>query len=220
MIEIVRKNFRCIVKADGMDEEGKPKKSVVFIASTDAVDRYNDVVDQSWRLEGYNSNPVVQVDHDYSTAATVARGRAFLSDDGSGKAALHLEIMQWGTSPRAQQTRADVEAGILSAVSVGFRPGRSVARNTLQPEDPRYSQDSYCYIHHDNELLEVSVVAIPANPEALAQRSALPSLDLAAMERRLTDQITARILAGLVDVPPSPAPVTAGLSVADFLSRK
>ena len=209
MTEIVRKNFRCIVKADGMDEEGKPKKTVVFIASTDAVDRYNDIVDQTWKLDGYNSNPVVQVDHDYSTAATVARGRAFLSDDGSGKAALHLEIMQWGTSPRAQQTRADVEAGILSAVSVGFRPGRSVARNTLQPEDPRYSPDSYCYIHHDNELLEVSVVAIPANPEALAQRSALPSLDLAALESQISERVAAKALARLAAFLPDPTPAPA-----------
>jgi hypothetical protein len=213
MNEIVRKNFRCIVKADGMDEEGKPKKTVVFIASTDAVDRYNDVVDQTWELDNYNSNPVVQVDHDYSTAATVGRGRAYLADDGTGRAVLHLAIEQWGTSARAQQTRADVEAGILSALSVGFRPRRSVARNTLQPEDPRYSPDSYCYVHYNNELLEGSIVAIPANPEALAQRSALPSLDLAALERQLSERVTAlvlaRVAASLPDPTPAPAPAPA-----------
>lgn len=209
MSKLLHRQFSRILKADGVDEEGKPKSKVVFIASTDAVDRYNDIVEQTWKLENFNGNPVVQVDHDYSTAATVARGRAYLADDGTGKAALHLEIEQWGSSPRAQQTRADVEAGILSAVSVGFRPGSSVARNTFEPTDPRYSPDNYCYVHRENELLEVSIVAIPANPEALAQRSALPSLDLATLERQLAERVTALALARIADALPSPAPTPA-----------
>ena len=45
-----------------------------FIASTSTPDRYNDVVDQNtWQLENYRMNPVIQVDHCYEVEATVGR---------------------------------------------------------------------------------------------------------------------------------------------------
>jgi hypothetical protein len=69
MNDIVKKKFYRVEK-DAPDGT----KEIPFIASTPANDRYNDVVDQSWRLENYRSNPFVQADHDCSVKETVGRG--------------------------------------------------------------------------------------------------------------------------------------------------
>lgn len=56
----------------------------------------------------------------------------------------------------------------------------------MPKEDPRYGERGY--IFYDCELLEVSIVAIPANPEALAARSLGINIDdlvAAAVERQL-----------------------------------
>lgn len=155
------------VKRTFKAEDGQEMEGIVFVASTAAVDSYDDIVMQNWDLSRYNANPVVQADHSYSVDSTIARGRAFMDDGPDGKPALHLAIEQWSARARAQEIKADVEAGILSAVSVGFQSLDPVRRSSLPPEDPAYQKDGYGYVHRENLLLEVSIVAIPANAEAL-----------------------------------------------------
>lgn len=209
MNDVVRRDFRAIVReVDGV-------KRITFVASTSDVDRYEDIVDQStWKLDNYNANPVVQVDHDYSASSTVGLGKASIGDVG-GKPALLLEMVKWSEKPMALDVKADVEAGILSAVSVGFRPGRAVARRTYQADDPMFA-DGNGYVYFDCELLEVSIVAIPANPKAVAIRSGAPSLDIG--------QIVAQVLARLSEArqlaEPVPAPVNNSQSLAGWLNKK
>ena len=147
-----------------------------FIASTAASDRYGDVVDQaSWLLDNYKANPVIQVDHDYRADATVGRAASAEVKDG----ALVVDV-KWGSGARAQDIAHKVMEGLLSAVSVGFVPGRGARRSELATDHPYYADPTtnpYGMAYYDSELLEVSVVAVPANPEALAQRSA-PGVDL------------------------------------------
>ena len=156
-----------------------------FIASTAAPDRYNDVVDQgTWMLDNYRMNPVIQVDHCYEVEATV--GRAASVDVVAG--ALTVEVV-WGTDPKSQLVAQKVMEGSLSAVSVGFMPGRVTQRSLLPQNDPAYT-DGYGYVYYDCELLEVSVVAIPANPEALAQRS-MPNINLDELASKLLERMLA-----------------------------
>lgn len=183
------------VKRTVKAEDGQPMEEVVFIASTAAVDSYDDIVVQDWDLSRYNANPVVQADHSYSVDSTIARGRAFMDDGPDGKPALHLAIEQWSSRARAQEIRADVEAGILSAVSVGFQSLDPVRRSSLPPEDPAYQKDGYGYIHRKNLLLEVSIVAIPANAEALKLSAAPAAGDLSAA---LEDALK-KVLPAIVD---------------------
>lgn len=192
MTKIVQRQFTRI------EREVNGVKRQMFVASSDASDRYGDIVDQaSWKLDNYKANPVVQVNHDYSVEATVGIGRASV-EMVDGKAMLMLEVVQWSSSPRAQQVKADVEGGILNAVSVGFRPGRSVARNSYPVDDERYADDSgYGRVYFDCELLEVSIVAVPANQEALAVRG----LNLDAV----VEQVLQRLAAARVNAAPAPA---------------
>lgn len=163
-----------------------------FIASTAASDRYGDVVDQSsWLLDNYRQNPVIQVDHDYRADATVGRATSAEVRDG----ALIIEVM-WGKNTRAQDVAEKVRDGLLSAVSVGFVPGRAERRSEFPADHPYYADKTanpYGMAYFDNELLEVSVVAVPANADALAQRSAggLSAADLDAVAERVTHRLIA-----------------------------
>lgn len=163
-------NIRSI-QAIRRSVEHEGVKRTIFVASTDRPDRMDDIVDQaSWRLDNYRANPVVQVDHDYRIESTVGRGVVTVE-----AGVLTLEVEAWAEDPRSQAVRAKVEAGLVNAVSVGFRPGRMIPRSQLPKEDPRYGERGYVF--HDCELLEISIVAIPANADALAARSMSMSID-------------------------------------------
>lgn len=128
-----------------------------FRASTAAVDRQNEVIDQQgWDLAAYKSNPVILDSHRYGSI-----------DDILGKAS-RVEVMpegleidvQFAPTPKGQMAQQLVEDGMLSTVSVGFRSkGRRPGQRSGEP-----------MTHTAMELLEVSMVAIPANREAVRLR--------------------------------------------------
>lgn len=128
-----------------------------FRASTAAVDRQNEVIDQQgWDLGAYKANPVILDSHRYGSI-----------DDILGKAS-RVEVMpegleidvQFAPTPKGQMAQRLVEDGMLSTVSVGFRSkSRRPGQRTGEP-----------MMHTAMELLEVSMVAIPANREAVRLR--------------------------------------------------
>lgn len=165
---------RIIRKLYSIDRAANPPSDTgaTFIASTAASDRYGDIVDQTWKLDNYKENPVIQVDHDYRASATVGRG--VMVEVVENK--LMVDV-KWGSDEQSKVIALKVKEGLLNAVSVGFRPGRSVLRSGLPTDHPYYSdgkENPYGRVYYDNDLLEVSVVAIPANAEALAQRGFSP----------------------------------------------
>ena len=186
-----------ITRADGGTTEAKsPAGPWKFIASTAKVDSYSDIVEQGWRLDRYNANPVILLQHSSWSLpigkATSAKVEA-LADGAPG---LVVEFMLDPDDEEAMKVGRKLAGGFLNAVSVGFRSHKQTPRATLPETDPRYSGRGY--ILADNELLELSVVTIPANPDAVAQRAA-PDL-LSALEARV------RALEDAVTLSPSPAP--------------
>lgn len=121
-------------------------------ASTNATDRVGDIiVTEAWSdggLENFKANPVILFNHDY--------------DQPIGKA-VDITAIEGGLGLEA--TISDpkivnlIELGILNAFSVGFIP-----------KDMEYDRDSGGFVIKKAELLEVSVVSVPANQEALFQQ--------------------------------------------------
>lgn len=137
------------------------------VASTDTPDRAGDVVEQSWVLDNFRANPVIVWAHDYSLPP-VGKASNIRVEDG----ALQMDIT-WDTGSELGATVArQFEEGFLSAVSVGFVPGKAVSRSSLDPEDPMKADKGFLF--RDNELLELSAVPVPMNPQALAQRGLTP----------------------------------------------
>lgn len=124
--------------------EGKYK----VLASTNAVDRQGDSIDQSgWDLTNFKLNPVMPWAHDYSALPV---GKATSVQVTKLGLEAEFEFAPAEGNPMAQQVKVLYDQGYLNAVSVGFIP------KTRQGN-----------IIKSAELLEISFVPVPANQEAL-----------------------------------------------------
>ena len=132
-----------------------------FISSTGALDRYQEIISPAgWRLEHYRRNPVFQNAHQYGDIIFTL-GKALVTEvrEVSGRAALYQQIeFAVEANPMARLAYGLYKGKFLNAVSVGFIP--------LRWENGG-GEAGYRRKHLEQELLEVSAVGIPANPEAL-----------------------------------------------------
>lgn len=131
-----------------------------FIASTDAVDSYDEVVDQSWRLERFRANPVILFAHN---SRELPIGQATRVEVVNGQLECTIRFASEKANPLAEKVWQSVCEKTLRAVSVGFKPG-----------DVRYEKRNgkEVLVLAENELFEISVTPIPANPDALAKMRA------------------------------------------------
>lgn len=129
-----------------------------FVLSDATVDRYGDVIEaDGWDLKWFKKNPIALFGH----AAGFPIGKwADIRVEG-GKLLARLVFAAQGTSARIDELRSLVEQGILRAVSVGFRP---LEATEMKGGGYRYTKQ---------ELLETSLVSVPANPAALAVAKSL-----------------------------------------------
>jgi len=83
----------------------------------------------------------------------------------------------------AKTIEQKVRDGFINAVSVGFQPSKTIARSSL-PSDHPYHGKSGSYFQA-SELLEVSIVTIPANNEATLSKQFSREIGLADVARSL-----------------------------------
>jgi HK97 family phage major capsid protein/HK97 family phage prohead protease len=128
-----------------------------FVLSDATVDRYGDIVEpKGWDLAWFNKNPIALFGHNASfPIGTWSNVRV-----EGGKLMAKLNLAARGTSARIDELIGLVEQGILRAVSVGFIPSKSTPVN---PDKP-YAGTRFL----EQQLLETSLVSVPANPAALA----------------------------------------------------
>ena len=135
------------------------KEKVSFVASSATPDRYGDIIDQKgWILENYKKNPVVLLNHD-SNQLPIGKGNVYIRNDK-----LTIDVEFDSEDPRAKEVERKAKKGFMNAVSVGFRPLESKSRSELPSDNKYYGQRGMYY--SKAELLEVSIVTIPANGEA------------------------------------------------------
>lgn len=152
-----------------------------FLITSKSEDRHGDVVEPhgcEGRLERYAKNPVVFFGH---KSYGLPVGRA-VDKDGNWAG---LEFTEAGViSPvkfhlktkESEDVFALVDAGELSAASIGFIPLRAkVSRSKVDEDDdlPKGEMKFEPYVRYrflEWELLEWSVVAVPANPDCVHMR--------------------------------------------------
>jgi len=165
---MLRRNL--LVEKVASPEQKDGKISMSFIASTSAVDRYGDVIDQNgWSLESYKSNNIVLFNHD-ATELPIGKGLVEVVDGN-----LMIDIDFDMKDPRAAEIGRKTKDGFLNAVSVGFNPIESVKRSDLPDDHFAKGADGMFFLK--SELLEVSVVTIPANSEAVAAKQLASSAE-------------------------------------------
>lgn len=133
------------------------ERSIRVVASTDAIDSYDEIVEQIWDLKRFKSNPVILYGH-RSRELPIGKGIDVGLVNGNLEAT--IQFVSEKANPLAENVFQLFKEGALNAVSVGFRPRdvRLEKRN-----------DQEVFVLSDNELWEISVVPIPANPEALSK---------------------------------------------------
>ena len=132
-----------------------------FVLSDETSDRYGDIISaDGWELEAFRSNPVALFGHDHSFPIGTWKD---VHVDKKTKSLRGTLAVEKGASPRIDEIGRLVEAGVLKAVSVGFRPTKKP-----EPLKDKDGNETYGVRFVGQELLETSVVSIPANPNALA----------------------------------------------------
>jgi len=149
-----------------VDEE---KRTVEFVASDSSVDSYGTVLPvDKWDLKRYENNGIVGYMHDvYGDSWTksadpddvIGKGVAFIEDD---KLIVRVTFEPKDLNAKADKIFRKLQFGSLHAVSVGFR-----ATAKGHKGDEERGEDPNVYYYGGMELLEVSVVNIPSNANAL-----------------------------------------------------
>ena len=148
------------VEASDPGSAGVPAGEPVldFRSSDETLDRYGEVIAASgWNLETYKRNPVFQNSHQYGDILFTL-GKAVVTELRGGNLFQRIEFAV-DANPMARIAYNLYRGKFLTAVSVGFIP--------LRWEDGT-EKTGYTRKYLEQELLEVSAVAIPANPNALA----------------------------------------------------
>lgn len=155
-------------------EDGGQPRTKRFTITTGAVDRDGDTIDVSgWDIAQYVKNPVVLWAHD---SRSLPIGKALEVITGPDKLSALDEFTTRDLNPLGDMVFNLVDQGFLNAVSVGFRPTKWAFN-----EDRGSGGWMPAYDFMEQELLEHSVVPVPANPEALIEaRSA--GVDLTPMK--------------------------------------
>lgn len=121
---------------------------VVF--STDAEDRHGDVVKQNFDLKSFKKNPVLLDSHNYGSIEHIIGKVSKITQKPSLNGNIEFATM----NPKGALAQAMADAGYINATSIGFIPKEFDDKGNITK----------------SELLEISVVSVPANAQALFEK--------------------------------------------------
>lgn len=174
-------------------------RTITFVASDDSKDSAGTVLNQdNWDLRRFNSNGVIGYQHKVyggwddtdNPDNVIGKGYAYLED---GKLMVDITFEPADINPLADKIYKKIQFGSLRAVSVGFLP---IGRGKFGE-----GEDSNTYYFAGQELLEVSVVNIPANPNALKKSLEAETAYLEAERKRLMEEAQEEPVPEIVEEP-------------------
>jgi HK97 family phage prohead protease len=140
---------KLFTKAQIVDKDANGQ-TFTAVASTSTVDRHGEVVSpEGWDLENFKKNPVLLWSHDHTIPAIGKATKIWVEGIGSAAKLMFSGVFQTVTEEGKAAAQLVAE-GILNSFSVGFIPSEMVG-NT----------------YTEQELLEISLVNVPANPDAM-----------------------------------------------------
>lgn len=118
------------------------------IFSTDSIDRHGEIVYQNWNLKNFKKNPVYLDSHNYGSIEHIL-GKVVKIKQTENQLIGDIEFAM--SNPKGAMACEMAKGGFLSASSVGFIPNEFDEKGNITK----------------SELLEISGVSVPANPEAV-----------------------------------------------------
>jgi HK97 family phage prohead protease len=140
------------------------ERQIMVVASDPTLDRAKDVMNPAGCvLDHYLENPVVLASHD--PTQPIGNAKPVIRN---GRVEALIDFAQAGISAKADEWCGLAKSGVIRAVSVGFDPIE------FKPnKSGGYDYDKW-------ELMEISLVAVPANPGAriIARAATLDSVEV------------------------------------------
>jgi len=127
-----------------------------FVLSTETIDRDGDVIKvDGWKLGNFKKNPIALWQHDHRNPVGNWENIRVETD----RLVADLKL---ANTNLANMTRQLIQDGVLKAVSVGFMP----VKERMKPIEDE-NGDFKGWLIQAAELLEASLVSVPANQDAL-----------------------------------------------------
>jgi HK97 family phage prohead protease len=152
-------NAEVEVVVTGTKPDGR---QLLLAISSAAVDRDGDTIAvDGWDLKQYRKNPVVLFGHRYFSNEAPVVGRSLSEFVDKKKLKSLMEFTPQGMVPLADMLYGLYAEGYMNAASVGFVP-----KKWTFPEDEKRP---FGIDFTEQELIEYSLVPVPANQEALVE---------------------------------------------------
>lgn len=152
------------------DDATSPERVVRYWASDSRGDRHGDVVDQSWKFDEFQDNPIMLFSHEWGEPPIGGildwdvMQRQTRNYGGEALSLLSLFAHEV-TSSKADGIYRLVKAGFLKAGSVGFFP-EQVIEVKNKDERQKLGLADHGLLFCNNRLIEWSPCSVPANPGA------------------------------------------------------
>jgi HK97 family phage prohead protease len=145
---------------DALQAVTEDERTATFVASDETVDRYGDIVSlDGWDLANFRRNPIFLWMHSqYQPIGKVKK----IGVEGD-KLLATVKFFDKGDSKTADDLWQLVKKRQLRAVSVGFTVKSDADLEPIRDENERITGWRFL----KQELLELSLVSVPANPNAL-----------------------------------------------------
>ena len=175
-----------VFRAGQMKVLDEAKGRVSAIVSSESRDRDGDVIRaEGWSLDNFMRHPVLLASHDYHSLRSQIGEWESMEVEGKTMRGVARFFIGKGNDEADWAFQLAKEKAL--AFSVGFVPDMEKAV-PLQKDDPFGSQGME---FKGQELLEVSAVTVPSNPDALQRVAKAPNLHPAVaeiVEERLSDE--------------------------------
>jgi len=141
------------------------------VASDESVDSMGDIIlVAGWGLDRFKSNPQLLWAHDQRSLPIGNVSNVWKGKTNGAKALMTDSVFHDAdTNAHADAVRKLVEAGALPGVSVGFIP-KAFTYPKSDEERTKLGLGEWGVLHQEQELLELSVVPVPANKNALRKK--------------------------------------------------
>lgn len=152
----------CVTRIASIDENSR---TIDFVASSEAVDRHGDIIRVAgWDTRNYERNPVFLWAH-RSSDPPIGKCVQIWVDKKAGALMQRIQFPTKDEYAFADRIFKLYKGGYLRAVSVGFRAKQEDVKPILDEDTGEFIGQEFT----KQELLELSAVPIPANPEALGR---------------------------------------------------
>ena len=172
------------------DEQGSRK--ITFVASDGTRDSAGTVLNvNGWKLDRFNSNGIIGYQHKVyggwddtdNPDNVIGKGYAYVKD---GQLLVDVEFEPAEINELAEKIYQKLLFGSLKAVSVGFMP---VGKGQWGKDEESLDGKNPTYYYAGQELLEVSVVNIPANPNALKKGLELQNSEMEQLRSEFVKEV-------------------------------